>query len=108
MAACRTERALMNAELLTRENGVILHVSAKEEALTCVAELTTALKAEARRLGFELVGMAPAVTPTGLPEFLEWLERGCAREMRYLQRREEAYEHPRPVLDGARTLLMPG
>lgn len=68
--------------------------------------LSTAIKTEARRLGFELVGIAPAVTPTGVHEFLDWLDRGYAGQMTYLERREEAYEHPRHVLDGARSVVM--
>jgi epoxyqueuosine reductase len=70
--------------------------------------LTTALKAEARRLGFELVGVAPAVTPTGIHEFLDWLDQGYAGQMTYLERRVEAYAHPRHVLDGVRSVVMLG
>jgi epoxyqueuosine reductase len=66
------------------------------------------IKAEARRLGLELAGIAPAVTPTGLHEFLDWLERGHAGEMHYFERREEAYGHPRHVLDGVRSVVMLG
>lgn len=66
------------------------------------------IKAAARRLGFELVGIAPAVTPTGLHDFLDWLQQGYAGEMKYLERREEAYEHPRHVLDGVRSVVMLG
>lgn len=72
------------------------------------AGLTSGLKAEARRLGFDLVGIAPAATPTGIHEFLDWLEHGYAGEMKYLERREAAYSHPRHVLDGARSVVMLG
>jgi len=71
-------------------------------------DLSLALKSEARRLGFELVGIAPAVTPAGIHEFLDWLERGYAGGMNYLQRREGAYHHPRHVLDGVRSVVMLG
>jgi epoxyqueuosine reductase len=83
-------------------------VSAEKEALTRVVGLTSTLRTEARRLGFELVGIAPAVTPRGLHHFLDWLERGHAGQMHYLERREEAYEHPRHVLDGVRSVVMLG
>jgi epoxyqueuosine reductase len=73
-----------------------------------VVGFTSTLKTEALRLGFELAGIAPAVTPTGLHEFLDWLERGHAGEMHYFERREEAYEHPRHVLDGVRSVVMLG
>jgi epoxyqueuosine reductase len=70
------------------------------------AQLTSAIRAEAIRLGFELVGVAPAVEPGGLHRFLDWLERGYAGNMQYLPRREGAYHHPRHVLDGARSVVM--
>ena len=68
--------------------------------------LTTALKAEARRLGFDLAGVCPAVTPAGIGRFHEWLSAGYAGEMHYLGDRAEAYEHPGHVLDGVRSILM--
>jgi epoxyqueuosine reductase len=68
--------------------------------------LTAALKAEAERLGFALAGACPAATPTGIHRFHQWLAAGYAGEMDYLPRREAAYEHPRHVLDGARSLLV--
>jgi epoxyqueuosine reductase len=69
---------------------------------------TAALKEEARRLGFELAGVCPAVTPPGIGRFHEWLAAGCAGQMQYLAGRAEAYRHPRCVLDGARSILMLG
>ena len=70
------------------------------------ATLTAALKSEAARLGFALAGACPAVTPTGIHRFQEWLAAGYAGEMEYLARRKAAYEHPRHVLEGARSLLL--
>jgi epoxyqueuosine reductase len=66
------------------------------------------LKDAARDLGFTLVGACPAVTPTGASRLGEWLDRGYAGEMDYLAARQEAYEHPRHVLEGARSVLMLG
>jgi epoxyqueuosine reductase len=68
--------------------------------------LTAALKAEARRLGFDLAGVCPAVTPSGIGRFHEWLEAGLGGEMHYLADRAAAYEHPRQVLDGVRSVVM--
>jgi epoxyqueuosine reductase len=68
--------------------------------------LTTALKGEAVRLGFDLAGACPAVTPAGAARLGEWLAAGYAGEMDYLQGRAGAYEHPRHVLDGVRSLLV--
>ncbi|MCH7990579.1 MAG: tRNA epoxyqueuosine(34) reductase QueG, partial [Planctomycetes bacterium] len=70
--------------------------------------LSSTIKTEANRIGFELVGIAPAVTPTGFHDFQQWLDRGFAGEMGYLPRREDAYEHPRHVLDGVRSIVMLG
>jgi len=68
--------------------------------------LTAALKAEAQRLGFALAGVCPAVTATGVARLQEWIDLGYAGEMRYLENRKAAYEHPQHVLAGCRSLLM--
>jgi epoxyqueuosine reductase len=70
------------------------------------ASLSSDLKAEARRLGFELAGICPAVTPPGIARFDEWLARGYAGEMHYLPDRRAAYENPQSVLEGARSIVM--
>ena len=71
-------------------------------------ELTAALKSRARQAGFTLVGVCPAVSPAGLHHFHAWLDAGYAGEMHYLAARREAYEHPRHILDGVRSLVMLG
>jgi epoxyqueuosine reductase len=68
--------------------------------------LTAALKQEARRLGFDLAGAAPAVEPPSLGHFRRWLADGFAGQMGYLASRAAAYEHPDRVLEGTRSLLM--
>jgi epoxyqueuosine reductase len=70
--------------------------------------LSKFIKTAAAQLGFELAGIAPAVTPGGIHQFLDWLDRGYAGEMGYLPRRESAYNHPRSVLDGVRSVVMLG
>jgi epoxyqueuosine reductase len=70
--------------------------------------LRDAVKAEALRIGFDLVGIAPAAVPGGLDSFHEWLRQGYDGEMAWLSRREAAYEHPRHVLAGARSVIMLG
>lgn len=72
------------------------------------ADLTAALKEHARQLGFALAGACPAVTPAGIHHFQQWLESGFAGEMSYLSQRRAAYEHPRHVLAGVRSLLLVG
>jgi epoxyqueuosine reductase len=70
------------------------------------SDLTDRLKAEARRLGFDQVGVAPAVSPPGYPQFLEWLEAGHAAGMGYLERRAEARAHPERLLEGVRSVIV--
>jgi len=69
-------------------------------------QLTRGLKEEARRLGFQLAGACPAVSPAGFANLQAWLTAGYGGDMDYLARRVDAYEHPRNVLDGVRSLLL--
>ena len=64
------------------------------------------LRARASELGFELCGIAAAVTPTGIDSLLDWIEAGFAGEMGYIPRRAEAYQHPENVLPGVRSVVM--
>lgn len=69
-------------------------------------ELTRAVKSDALAVGFDLVGIAPAVSPAGFPKFQEWLRAGFAGEMQYMPRREAAYEHPRNVSQKVVSVIM--
>lgn len=68
--------------------------------------LAAQLKAAAREIGFDLVGIAPAITPTGFTQLQAWIEQGFAGEMHYIPRREAAYEHPRHVLESVRSVIV--
>jgi epoxyqueuosine reductase len=70
--------------------------------------ITAAIKRRARELGFALTGVCPAVSTPGAERLGQWLARGYAGEMNYLADRQEAYSHPRHVLDGVRSILMLG
>lgn len=74
--------------------------------MTESSRLTNTIKQESLRVGFSRVGVCPAVTATGFHRLSEWLERGYGGEMHYLRARQPAYEHPRSVLDGVRSLVM--
>lgn len=76
------------------------------DATVAVDSLATRLKSEAIRLGFDLAGIAPAVSPPGYPQLMSWLERGFAGEMHYLPRRAAAYQHPEHVMPGVRSVVM--
>ncbi len=69
-------------------------------------DLTARLKAEALRLGFDRVGIAPAVSPPGYPNFLRWLDEGRDAGMAYLRRNGPAREHPGSILEGVRSVVM--
>lgn len=73
---------------------------------TIEVELTAAIKARARVVGFDLVGICPAVSPHGITHLREWLKAGHAGAMSYLPDRAEAYEHPSSVLNGVRSVIM--
>ena len=69
-------------------------------------ELTSNIKREAAALGFSLSGVTPAAPPPGAARLDQWLAAGYAGQMHYLADRRDAYQHPRHVLDGARSVVM--
>jgi epoxyqueuosine reductase len=71
-----------------------------------VTGLEERLKAEARRLGFDLVGIAPAIPPPGFPRFQDWLDQGYAGMMRYLHQHRQARAHPRGVFAQVRSVIV--
>src|SRR5437762_9577622 len=64
------------------------------------------IKEQARRLGFELAGIAAATPADGFDRFLHWLEAGHAGEMGYMNRHAEARRHPEAILPGVRSVVM--
>ena len=70
--------------------------------------LTTQIKARARELGFDPVGVAPAEPPEHWAFYLDWVERGYAGEMGYLGRNLERRADPRTVVPGAKSVLCVG
>lgn len=69
------------------------------------AELTQKLKEKAYGLGFELASATPAVRSQDYPDFLDWLQKGFAGEMGYLERRKEERGDPRSLLPGVRSVF---
>ena len=70
--------------------------------------LANRLKDEAHRLGFELVGIAPAVNSPGSDALHAWLAEGRAGEMHYMDRQEAARRHPQSILAGVQSVVMVG
>ncbi len=69
-------------------------------------ELSDRLKAEALRLGFDDVGIAPAVVAPGYSDFLRWLDAGHEAGMSYLSRQEPSRSHPAALLEGVRSIIV--
>jgi epoxyqueuosine reductase len=72
------------------------------------ADLTVALKEEAFRLGFDMVGATPAVVSPDFERFRQWIAEGNAGGMTYLADRLDERRHPNRLLDGVKSLLMLG
>jgi epoxyqueuosine reductase len=73
---------------------------------TTQAALSHGFKLEAKRLGFDLCGVCPAIETPGIDRFRTWLTSGFAGQMQYLANRAGAYSHPSHVLDGVRSIIM--
>jgi epoxyqueuosine reductase len=72
---------------------------------TAAKNLAERVQGLALAIGFDLVGVSRA-EPGPDSEFLrEWIERGYAGEMHYLERRLELRVDPRRVLEGARSIV---
>ncbi|MEX1041039.1 MAG: tRNA epoxyqueuosine(34) reductase QueG [Pirellulaceae bacterium] len=69
-------------------------------------QLSAQIRTDAVELGFNSVGICPAVTPTGIDHFHQWLDAGYGGQMHYLEARRAAYAHPRHVLDGVQSIVM--
>src|SRR5690242_13743399 len=69
------------------------------------AALEEQIKAEARDLGFELVGITTAETGE---RYLEWVAAGRAGEMGYMTRDPERRRNPTTVMPGARSIIVVG
>jgi epoxyqueuosine reductase len=70
------------------------------------AMTSSELKAQARELGFDACGIAPAEAHPELQFFREWLDRGYAGEMAYLHRTAERRADVRCVQPSARTVIV--
>jgi epoxyqueuosine reductase len=74
-----------------------------------VSRLTAAdVKREALTLGFDLCGIAPAESFPELRFFREWLDRGYAGEMQYLERTSGRRADVREVMPSARSVISLG
>jgi len=73
-----------------------------------MSDVVDDIRSAAREAGFDLVGIAPAVSPLGFDRLREWVDNGFAGEMHYVERRLDAYRDPANVLDGVRSVILLG
>jgi epoxyqueuosine reductase len=66
------------------------------------------IKRQAKELGFDACGIAPAVDHPELRFFDDWLARGYAGEMAYLHRTADRRADVRRVMPSARTVIVTG
>jgi epoxyqueuosine reductase len=66
------------------------------------------IKAKAAELGFGICGVAPAADHPELAFYREWLDRGYAGDMAYLQRTADRRADVRQVLPSAQTVIVTG
>jgi len=71
-------------------------------------KLEPRIKEQARALGFELVGIAPAAPADDFDRLREWLDQGFAGEMGYMHEHAQARRHPSSILPGVRSVVMLG
>lgn len=74
------------------------------------ADLTAEIKQQGHNLGFDLVGVAPAQPPQTISAYIEWVERGYAGEMRYLERpdRVERRRDPSVIVPNVKSVVVVG
>ena len=65
-----------------------------------------AIKVQARSLGFDLCGIAPADSFPELSYLREWLDRGYAASMAWMQRSADRRADVREVVPGARSVIV--
>jgi epoxyqueuosine reductase len=70
--------------------------------------LESRIKQQAGTLGFELVGIAPAVEADGFAHLEDWLAQGFAGDMEYMHRYGEAHRHPQSILPNVKSVVMVG
>src|SRR5438445_1070070 len=66
------------------------------------------IKAQARALGCDLVGIARTSPADGFDRLREWLARGFAGEMHYMHRHERARRDPASILPEVRSVVLVG
>ncbi len=72
------------------------------------AALSSRIKEEAQRLGFELAGISPVKLPPHEESFAEWLRQGFAGELGYMERTEHLRRDPHALVPWAVSIVSVG
>src|ERR1043166_5782530 len=67
--------------------------------------LSAQIKAEAQRLGFEIVGISPVKPPIHEQSFADWLRHELHGELAYMQRTEALRRDPNNLVPWAESLV---
>ena len=73
-----------------------------------IAQRTLEIKAKARELGFQLVGVTGAHPSDSIGFYEGWLDRGFGADMRYLREHAPIKADPQNLLPGAKSIVMVG
>jgi epoxyqueuosine reductase len=71
-----------------------------------MSSLEARIKEQARRLGFDLAGIARAAPADGFERLRAWLDQDYAGAMTYMHRHAEARRHPASILPQVRSVIM--
>jgi len=69
-------------------------------------QLTQTIKSAGQQLKFDIVKIAPAVSPPGFHPLIEWISNGYHADMEWIERRKDAYEHPNGVMQNTRSVIV--
>ena len=69
-------------------------------------QLTQVIKSAGQQLNFDVVRIAPAVSPPGFHPLIEWIDSGYHADMEWIERRKDAYEHPNSVMHNTRSVIV--
>lgn len=71
-----------------------------------ISRHSSEIRAAAAEIGFDSIGIAPAVSPPGYHRLLDWLAKGYAADMDWIESRREAYASPAGVFPGTVSVIM--
>jgi epoxyqueuosine reductase len=73
-----------------------------------IKELTESIKSKALEVGFDLIGVSPVERFPETEHFREWLSKGYAGDMQYMERNPGGREDPGQTLPGAKSIVSCG